>query len=105
MTPLLIFATLTPVFITTYHSKYDFRTTKSGAIYDPRKLSVAVPRPKWSTLKGRVLVFHYEGRSVTVRVTDTCGPGVRNYDLSRAAWDALTRNAYPSRVKGLMGVE
>lgn len=89
------------VWVTTYASKYEGRRTKSGDVYRAAKHTVAVPRDLWKRLRGKRLRFWREGgpTAVYATVNDTVGPGVRNFDLSRAAWSALTNGAAPSRVK------
>lgn len=110
MTPILATLILSPqtVWITTYADKYHGRTSRDGSRFSQRQLTCAVPRPRYRELKGKTLRFRYRGRSVDVRVTDSCGwikgRPVRNYDLSRLAWDRLTSSASPSRVRAEMEV-
>lgn len=102
MTPaLLLLASWQPVWITTYADKYHGRTSRDGSRFSQRAMTCAVPRDRWKALRGQTLRFRYKGRTVECRVTDTVGPRVRNYDLSRAAWTKLTRSA-PSRVRAEM---
>lgn len=110
MTPLLLGLTIqwTPVWITTYADKYHGRTSRDGSRFSQRAMTCAVPRSQWKRLKGKDLTFRFRGRTVTCRVTDSCGwikgKEVRNYDLSRMAWTKLTRSA-PSRVRAEVEVE
>lgn len=95
---------LEDVWVTTYAMKYHGRRAKDGSVFDQNKLTCAVPRDRWNGLKGRTLRFHYKGQTVECLVTDTVGPKVRNFDLSRRAWTDLTRLA-PSRVQATMEVK
>lgn len=96
------------VWITTYADKYDGRKARDGSVYRHDGLTCAVPRSMWRMYKGHYLAFKLNGRTVEVKVTDSCGwikgREVKNFDLSRYAWNRLTKNAKPSRVKAQMEV-
>lgn len=89
------------VWVTTYADKYEGRKTKSGEVFTQAGLTCAVPRSEWKRLAGKVLTFSRQrGRfTASARVTDTVGPGVGNFDLSRAVWDRLAPGLAPSRIR------
>lgn len=89
------------VWVTTYADKFEGRRTKSDEVYTHRNYTVAVPRDRWKAFRGKRLLFSRPPYVLKVyaRVTDTTGPGVRNYDLSRGAWETLTQGAAPSRIR------
>lgn len=92
------------VWVTTYSMKYEGRRTKTGVAYRAELLTCAVPRSEWKALHGKRLLFSLGGKSVTCLVNDTCGPNVRNFDLSTRAWAELTGGKPGSRIKARMGV-
>ena len=92
------------VHVTTYSMKYEGRHTKSGETYRSLLLTCAVPRSEWKALRGKRLLFSLGGKSVTCLVNDTCGPNVRNFDLSTRAWAELTGGKPGSRIKARMRV-
>lgn len=92
-----------PVEISVYARSYHRKKTASGSIYDHYTgLTAARSESDPGVPFGSRWIIRYGGRSVTVTITDT-GPyrpkgKARWFDLSGAAWKALTNNAKPTRI-------
>lgn len=85
---------------TVYHTLFDGRGTANGDTYYHDGMSVAIPRALREEFMGKDLLIEWHGRQVVVRCNDVTALHItRNFDLSGAAWDALTNGMEPTRVK------
>lgn len=97
-----------PIKITTYGPGYHGKLTNSGERFSDHKMTAAVPvkgrtkggRHLPSIPYGTMLEVRYKGRTVTVKVTDTCIGGT--LDLSRAAMTALLGRYEETVLRGEM---